>query len=288
LTPTIAESPLAVKLAELGWTGGQNILFERRLTKKRDELARLASELVSARVDVIVAAGTPAALAAKAATSTIPIVMVWVGDPVRDGLVASLARPGGNVTGASFLGSTLFAKRLDILKEAAPGTSRVAILRDATNQAHMTSDDGEVRSVARHLNVTLQYIDIRGAADVPGAIAAAVRDRADGLMLASLAVLSLEDVRIIAEAAKRHRMVTIAPRRDYVDAGMLISYQTNFPNELKRAAVYVDKILKGARPADLPVEQPATFELIVNLKTARAIGLTIPPSLLVRADEVIQ
>jgi ABC-type uncharacterized transport system substrate-binding protein len=272
-------------LRERGYVEGQSIAIEYRFGTM-DQLADLAAELVRLRVDAILAVATPAARAAKQATSTIPIVMVVVGDPVGGGLVASLGRPGGNVTGPSWLSSEVFPKALELLKEAVPRVSRVAMLMDPTNAAQLASKN-DLDVAARGLRLTLQRIDVRTGADLDGAFAAALRQRADAFYRLPLLIAPADSQRIL-EFAVKNRMPTLVFSKESVEAGGLMSYGPNLRDHSRHAAYYIDKILKGAKPADLPVEQPTKFELVINLKTAKALGFTIPPSVLGRADEVIQ
>jgi putative tryptophan/tyrosine transport system substrate-binding protein len=274
-------------LPELGYVEGKNLIVERRFAEDRlDRLPRLAAELVSLKVDVIWTVGTLAPLAAKRATSTIPIVMIAAGDPVGSGLVASLAHPGGNVTGTSLMARDLGAKRLELLKELLPGISRVAILWNAANP-YSALVFKETVGAAETLGVELQSLEIREPPDLDGALEAAVGQHADAL-------ITVEDPltdglrKKIAEFAVDHRLPTISGLRLYADSGFLMTYGADIVDIVRRSAVYVDKILKGAKPSDLPVEQPTKFELVINLKTAKSLGLTIPSLLLTRADEVIE
>ena len=275
------------RLQELGNVEGRNMILERRFSEGRDERYRtLAIELVNLKVDLIVAPGTAAALAAKEATSTIPIVMVLVGDPVGSDLIASLARPGGNVTGMSSSAKEIIAKELELLKEIAPRISRVAVLWNSNTTFNVGSLK-DLEAAARTLRVRLQPIDVRAPKDIESAFAAMTKERAEGLIPLD-AVFMFVHRRRIADLALQHRLPTACLQRLYPEAGALMSYGPNFADLFRRAATYVDKIFKGAKPADLPVEQPTKFELVINLKTAKALGLTIPPSMQQRADEVIQ
>jgi ABC-type uncharacterized transport system substrate-binding protein len=295
LTLNLAASPHMPEafrqgLRDLGYIEGRNVVIEIRSAEgKLERLPALAAELVALRVDVILAAGTPHALAAKQATRTIPIVFAAGTDPVMDGLVTSLARPGGNVTGLSSLGSELVAKRLELLKQAVPGVSRVAVLWHPGALGERTEKDmlKEAEVAARALGVRLQFVEARGPADFDRAFSDMTRARVDALTLLTSTMFLSERRRLVALAAK-HRLPAVYPWRDVVDAGGLMSYGPDLADLFRRAATYVDKILKGAKPGDLPVEQPTKFELVINLKTAKALGLTIPQSLLQRADEVIQ
>ncbi len=277
-------------LRDLGYAEGRNVAIEYRDAEgKLDRLPALAAELVALKVDVIVASGTLAALAAKQATRTLPIVLSPAADPVTSGLVTSLARPGGNVTGLSVLGPELVGKRLELLKQAVPGVNRVAVLWQPGAFGERTEKnllkDAEV--AARALGVQLQFVEARGPADLQRAFSDMTKARADALIVVGSAML-LDERRRLVDLAAKNRLPVGYPWREPVDAGGLMSYGTNIADLCRRAATYVDKILKGAKPADLPVEQPTKFELLINLKTAKALGLTIPQSVLGRADEVIQ
>ena len=274
-------------LRELGYVEGQNIAIEFRSAERRSErLPGLAAELVRLGVDVIVAPGTEAALAAKNATGTIPIVMVNVGDPVGTGLAQSLARPGGNITGLSRLDQELSGKRLQLLTEVVPKVSRVAALYNPDNPS-LALSFRETEVAARTLGVELRSLAVRGPNEFETAFQAATRGRAGALIVLGDALTFRHRARI-ADLAAKHRLPAIFGAGEYVDAGGLMSYSPNLSDMYRRAATYVDKILKGAKPADLPVEQPTRFELVLNLKTAKALGLTIPQSILIRADHVIQ
>ena len=274
-------------LRELGYVEGQNIVIEYRWAEGRAErLPDLAAELVSLKVDIIVAAGTPAPLAAKHSTRTIPIVMSSAGDPVGSGLVASLARPGGNVTGLSTFTRELAAKRLQLLKGVVPGVSQVAVLWNAANP-YAVLVMRETGAAARTLGVQVQSLEVRDPDEFENAFPAAIRGRAGALIVVDDPLTYLYRMRI-ADLAARNRLPAMYGFREYAEAGGLMAFGTSLADLYRRAATYVDKILKGAKPADLPVEQPTKFELVVNLKTAKALGLTIPPSVLLRADEIIQ
>ncbi len=272
-------------LRELGYVEGQNIVIERRFSEGRYErYPALAAELAGLKPDVIVAVTTQAALAAKNATKTIPIVFTIVGDPVGVGLVASLARPGGNITGFSNVSVPLSAKQLELIKETVPGLSRVAVLVNPdTLPLHLS----ETEAAARALKVQVQPHRVRDPDGLPDAFSAMVRERAGALMVLADTMFFLQRKRI-AELATKARLPTMLPFREAVEAGGLMSYGASIPELVRRAATYVDKILKGAKPADLPVEEPTKFELVINMKTAKALGLTIPQSVLVRADQVIE
>jgi putative ABC transport system substrate-binding protein len=273
-------------LRELGYVEGKNIVFEYRYAEgKLDRLPALAAELVRLKVEVIVTAGT-ATRPAKEATATIPIVMMNDSDPVGSGFVASLARPGGNITGLSTLAPELSGKHLELLKEIAPRLSRVAVFGNSTRPGNAQSLK-ETELAAGVLKVKLQYLDVLDPKDLETAFREARKGRAEAVLVLANPVIVLQRTQI-ADLAVKSRLPAIYDRREYVDDGGLVSYGTNFTDLARRAAVYVDKILKGAKPSDLPVEQPMKFEFIINLKAAKAIGLTIPPNVLVRADKVIR
>jgi putative ABC transport system substrate-binding protein len=277
-------------LRDLGYVEGRNVVIEYRDAEgKPERLPALAAELVALKVDVIVAGGLSQALAAKQATRTIPIVFATAADPVGSGLVTSLARPGGNVTGLSLLAPELVGKRLELLTQAVPGVTRVAVLWQPGVAGERTEKDQlkEADVAARALGVRLQFVEAQGPDDFDRAFSDMTRARAGALTLLQSVMFNTERRRLVDLAAK-NRLPAVYPSREGVDAGGLMSYGPNLADLLRRAAAYVDKILKGAKPADLPVEQPTKFELVINLKTAKALGLTIPPSLLQRADEVIQ
>jgi putative tryptophan/tyrosine transport system substrate-binding protein len=274
-------------LRELGWVEGKNVVFERRYAENRlERLPELAADLVRLKVDVIVAGGTLAPLAAKRATSTIPIVMVSAGDPLGSGLVASLARPGGNVTGTSLMAPDLAGKRLELLKEVLPRLARVAVLWNAANP-YSTNVFKETQGAGRTLGIEVQSLEVRGPDDLDGVFEAARTERPDAMITVD-DPLTLTYRTRIADFAMGQQLPSLSAVRELVAAGGLISYGINLADYARRAAGYVDKILKGAKPADLPVEQPTKFDLVINLTTAKALGLTVPPSLLARADEVIE
>jgi putative ABC transport system substrate-binding protein len=278
-------------LRDVGYVEGRNVVIEYRDAEgKPERLPALAAELVALKVDVIVTGGgTPPALAAKQATKTIPIVFASVPDPVTDGLVTSLARPGGNVTGSSNLNPELVGKCLEQLTQAVPGVSQVAILWQPGFMDERTDKDMlKAADVgARALGVRLQVVEARGPADIDRAFSDMTRARAGALTVLPSAMLFTERRRLVDLAAK-NRLPAVYAQREFVEAGGLMSYGPNLADLFRRAATYVDRILKGAKPADLPVERPTKFELVINLKTAKALGLTIPPSLLQRADQVIE
>jgi putative ABC transport system substrate-binding protein len=286
-TPTMDISP---GLRELGWIDGQNIVIEYRWAANReDQLPALAAELVRLKVEVLVTSSTPAALAAKRATTTIPIVMTFVADPVGSGLVASLARPGGNITGLTTLATGLVAKRLELLKAVVAGSTSVGVLWQPGALGEKTLRDmmEETRVAGRTLGLQLQFLETRRPDDFEQAFGAMREARVRGVLVLPHPLLFEARRSIVAHAAKS-RLPAVYPWREAVSAGGLMSYATNFPDMYRRAATYVDKILKGAKPADLPIEQPTTFELVINLKTAKTLGLTIPTALLQRADQVIE
>lgn len=275
-------------LRDLGYVEGRNIAIERRYSEGRNErLPDLASELVRLKVDIIVTFGTPAVQAARNVSGMIPIVFAVADDPVRSGLVASLARPGGNITGLSTLALELSGKRLELLKETVPRLSRVAVLWNSANPA-MGQRMKETQAAAQMLRVSFQSLEVRGDPnDFERVFSAIPKERPDALLVI-MDPFNLFHRGRIAELAIQNRLPAIASGREFVEDGGLMSYGPNIRENYRRAAAYVDKILKGARAGDLPVEQPTRIELFVNLKTAKALGLTIPPSVLIRADHVIQ
>ena len=275
-------------LRDLGWVEGENLTIECRVAEGEVErLPALAAELVHLPVEVIVAGGSAAIHAAQHATRTIPIVMATANEPVGEGFVVGVARPGGNITGMSNLAAELPGKRLEILKETVPQSTRIAVLANPANASH-ASDLHHVNEAARALGLSLHIVEVRRAEELESAFAAMTRAGADALMVLSDSILLSQLPGRIADLAATHRLPAIYVRRVYVDAGGLMSYGPSLPDLYRRAATYVDKILKGAKPAELPVEQPMKFELVLNLKTAQALGLTIPPTLLFQADEVIR
>jgi ABC-type uncharacterized transport system substrate-binding protein len=274
-------------LRELGYVEGQNLTLElKSVNTAVGELDRLAADLVRTKIDVLVTWTTPSTLAAMRATSTIPIVMVSVGDPLGSRLVASLARPGGNVTGVSNVQRDLSGKQLELLREVRPGATRIAALRNPTNPASELAWR-ETRTAAQSLGIQLQLAQMHEPGELEAAFAAIVRAHASGVVVIADPLFLAERNRI-AELARKARLPTVFQRAENVEAGGLISYGPKLSEQFRQAASYVDKILRGAKPADLPVEQPTKFELVINRKTAKALGLTIPPSLLVRADRVIE
>jgi putative tryptophan/tyrosine transport system substrate-binding protein len=286
-TTTFRADSFRQGLRQLGYTEGKDIVIEHRSGDGTlHRLNELAAELVRLKVDVIVTTGPTPTRAAKAATATIPIVMTQDPDPVGNGFVASLARPGGNITGLSNLAPEISGKQLELLKETVPKLSRVAVLGTSTvpGQAILLR---EVGLAAGPLSVQLQSLDVLGPKDIETAFRAASNERAEAFIVLIGGILSPQIPRILEYVAK-NRLPAIYPQPQYVEAGGLMSYGVNLTDLDRRAATYVDKILKGAKPADLPVEQPKKFELVINLKTAKQIGLTIPPNVLVRADKVIR
>jgi len=274
-------------LRDLGYVEGRTIVVENRWGEGSDErFPRLAADLARLGADVIVTWGTPATLAAKNATNTIPIVMAASGDPVGTRLIAGLARPGGNITGLSSHNPGLEAKRLELLKELVPKLSHVAVLWNPANPLH----DGlvrEVKDTASQLGVRLELVGVKGSTEFDAAFATMKKKRPDALIVEPDNIFYFHSKRIV-DFATKSRLPAVFTHREFADAGGLVVYGANYSALFRRAAIYVDKILKGAKPADLPVEQPTKFELVINLKTAKALGLTIPQSLLLRADEVIQ
>jgi len=274
-------------LQRLGYIEGQNLVIDYRSADGRSErLPALAAELIRVKSDIIVTRGTPSALAAKNATTTIPIVMASIGEPVETGLVASLPRPGGNITGLSAFVTELAAKRIEMLKELAPQIARVGLIDNMSNRSVPPQWD-ETKFAAQALRIEAHLFDVRKPEDIARAFDAALEKRVDALTVGNDTVVIASRSQVAVLAA-RHRLPAIYATREFVDAGGLLSYAAHYPDLYRRAAAYVDKIFKGAKPADLPVEQPTKFELVINLKTARGLGLTVPPMLLARADEVIE
>jgi putative ABC transport system substrate-binding protein len=271
-------------LWELGYVEGKNFIIEYRSADGRDErFPGLATELVRMKVDLILTRGTPGTLAAKNASGTIPVVTTGVGDPVAQGIVASLARPGGNVTGLSGLVTELYPKRVELLRELLPGAVRLAALFNMSNPA-IPPQWKEVERAAQSLGFQPRLLDLRAPEDLGPAFDSAVRQRAEGLVV-GLDTITQANPRLIVELAAKHRLPAVYTSMEF--AGGLIVYGVNYPDLYRRAASFADRIFKGARPADLPIEQPTRLEMVINLKTAKALGLTIPPSLLARADQVI-
>ena len=275
-------------LRELGWMVGQNIAIESRWADgKFERLPDLAAELVRLKVDVIVANVTQASLAAKRATTTIPIVMVGVGDPLGSSLVDSLARPSGNITGPSSMLAEASAKQLALLKETVPSASPVAVLWNPANPVWQASALKQTEAAARAMGLRLQLLEARGPDELESAFAAMTKERASALFVPA-DIIFVRYAQQMADLAARHRLPAMYGFREHVEAGGLMSYAASFSVMFRRAAAFVDKILKGAKPADLPVEQPTKFELVINIKTAKALGITIPQSVLQLADEVIR
>ena len=275
------------RMRELGYVEGQNVSFESRWGKGDDNgIRKLAEELVGLKMDVIVTGGQLAAIAAKRATTTIPIVMGSGSDPVAVGLVASLRQPGGNVTGMTSINSELAAKRIELLRNVAPRVSRIAILWDERDTGSRLNADG-TEAAGKTAGLHTHSVPVSSAAGLEAAFATVVQGRAGALIVVGTAKL-FSYRKQIAELAVKHRLPTVVGSREYVEAGGLASYGTDFPDLFRRAAGHVDKILKGAKPGDLPIEQPTKFELVINLKTAKALGLTIPQSVIARADQVIE
>ena len=280
-------APFSQGLRELGYIEGRNVILEIRYAEGRTErFPALAAELVNLKVDVLVATSTPGALAAKQATSTIPIVMAAVGEPVEVKLVESLAHPGGNVTGLSLVAPQLAAKRLDLLKQALPRLSRVTVLWNSANQGMRARFD-QTQGGAHLLGVAIHSVTIQSPDDFDPLFGAMARERPESLLVLADTVTVANRQRTI-EFAARNRVPAIYEVRAFVDDGGLMSYGIDMSDHFRRAAFYVGQLIKGAKPADLPVEQPTKFELVINLKTAKALGLTIPQSLLLRADQVIE
>jgi putative ABC transport system substrate-binding protein len=274
-------------LRELGYVEGKNIGFEYRHAEgKLDRLAALAAELVRLKMDVILTGGSTATRAAKAASPTIPIVMLQDNDPVRSGFIESLARPGGNITGLSTVRPEVSGKRLELLREVVPGLSQVAVLGSSTNPGN-SEGLKQTELAAQALKVKIEYIDVRALKEMDGAFRAARSGSADGVLVLGGPIFNVNP-KLVAEAAIKSRLPAVFVRQNFVNAGGLMSYGVNLADLQRRAAIYVDKILKGAKPEELPVEQPTKFELLINLKTAKQIGLTIPPQVLARADRVIK
>ena len=274
-------------LADLGWVEGRNLVIEQRSAETQNErLPELAADLVRAGVSVIVAENASATRAAMQATSSIPIVMAGVGDPVRYGLIASLARPGGNVTGLAFLAGEMLLKNLELLKEVAPRTARVALLVNPSNPG-VAPTMADLQREAPALGIRVIQVDVLTPDDFERAFATIVRERADGILVTPEQLILSQRHRIAA-FAERHRLPSAYASVRFMDAGGLMAMAPNFPDFPQRLASYVDKLLKGAKAADLPVEQPSKFELVINAKTAKAIGLTLPQSLLLRANRIIE
>jgi len=279
-------APFVQRLRELGRIEGRTVTIEYRWAEGREErIAQIAAEFVRLKVDIVVTSGTPEVLAAKQATSVIPIVFATAGDPVANGLIDSLARPGGNVTGLSLQSNDIAGKRLGLLREVVPGLGRLAILANVSNPFSVL-EWGETRAAARMLGLEADSLEIRQGEDIATAFEA-VKGRAEAVYVCTDGLVNANRIRIntLALAA---RLPTMHGYRDYVEAGGLMSYGANLPDLFRRSADYVDKILRGAKAGDIPVEQPTKFDLVINLTTAKALGLQVPPTLLARADEVIE
>jgi putative ABC transport system substrate-binding protein len=276
-------------LRDLGWVEGQNVIIEYRFAEGQpDRLPALAEELVRLKVDVIAATPTPAAVAAKNATRTIPIVGMGLTEPVALGLVASLPRPGGNVTGVTYsVDADIFAKQLELLREVVPKVRKVAVLSNPGSNPALTLIITSIKTAAGSLGLQLQLLEVRAPGEFDNAFAAMANERTGALLVTGDPMLLLNRTRL-ADLAKKYRVPSMSTQGQWVEAGGLMSYGPSLPDLWRRAATYVDKIIKGARPADLPIEQPTKFELVINLKTAKALGLTFPRSLLQRADQVIE
>jgi putative ABC transport system substrate-binding protein len=271
----------------VGYVEGRNVVIEcRSAPGKTDRYPDLVAELVRLKVDVLLAQGTILTLAAKQATTTVPIVMVYIADPVASGIVSNLARPGANVTGLSMLAAEMGQKNLELLKEAAPSISRVSVLIDSSNPGQ-TKPDEQMAAAAKILGVRPQRVELRTSADLDAALEAVLKQRAEALFVWPLPITQ-RDAERLAEFATKNRLPTATTYQPYVRAGLLFSYVTDIARQYRRAGVYVDKILRGTKPGDIPVEQADKYELLINLKTAKALGLQIPQSILARADEFIQ
>jgi len=279
--------PFRHALRDLGYIEGQNVAIEYRAQEgRREPLVQVAAELVRLKVDVIVGFGAVAILAAKQATTSVPIVMIAVGDPIRTGIVTDLARPGGNVTGSTILGAEVSPKRLELLQEVLPGLARVAFLYNPANPANVLHLQ-DIQAAARALRIQLLPVEVRTPNEFEAALTAVMRKRPTAMVMTADPIHRLHVDRVLQFAAK-HRLPTMHQLREHVEAGGLMSYGASLPELMRRGALYVDKVLKGARPGDLPVEQPTKYELVINVKTAKALGLMIPQALLLRADEVIE
>jgi putative ABC transport system substrate-binding protein len=279
--------PLRDGLRELGYEEGRNVIIEFRWADgKYDQFPALVAELLAAKVDVIITAGTPATLAIKKATSTVPLVFIAVGDPVGTGVVPNLGRPGGNITGLSSIAPDLEGKRLELLREVVPKLSHVAFFLNPANAFH-TASMRQARVAAQSLGIKLQPMEVNKSEQLDGAFASIVKEKPDALLILADRVF-LHNRKRMMEFAIQERLPSVYAYRELVEAGGLISYGPSYEDMHRRAAVYVDKILKGTKPADLPIEQPTKFTLLINLKTAKTLGLTVPPTLVARADELIE
>jgi putative ABC transport system substrate-binding protein len=279
--------PLRDGLRELGYEEGRNVIIEFRWADgKYDLFPALVAELLAAKVDVIITAGTPATLAIKKATSTVPLVFIAVGDPVGTGVVPNLGRPGGNITGLSSIAPDLEGKRLELLREVVPKLSHVAFFLNPANAFH-TASMRQARVAAQSLGIKLQPMEVNKSEQLDGAFASIVKEKPDALLILADRIF-LHNRKRMMEFAIQQRLPSVNAYRELVEAGGLISYGPSYEDMHRRAAVYVDKILKGTKPADLPIEQPTKFTLLINLKTAKTLGLTVPPTLVARADELIE
>jgi putative ABC transport system substrate-binding protein len=285
--PAVPFTEFRQALGKLGYVEGKNLILEQRFAEDRlERLPRLAAELVNLHVDVLVTIATPATLAAKAATATIPIVMS-AGDPVGAGIVQSLNRPGGNITGVALNNVEVAAKRLQLLAEAVPGLSRVAVLANQMNPTFTALQNGQTRKAAERIGVAVQLVEVRGPGGLAEAFVAMSREHADAAIILPDPTFRVHG-KLIAELALKQRLPSTADDRRFVEAGGLLAYAPDYNEFNRRLAWFVDRVLKGAKPAELPVEEPTKFELVINLTTAKALGLTIPQTLLLRADQVIQ
>jgi putative ABC transport system substrate-binding protein len=274
-------------LRDLGYVEGRDVEIEYRSADGRSErFPGFAAEFVGLNVDVIVTRGTPAVMAAKNATATIPVVMAASGEPVRTGVVAALAHPGGNVTGLSAITNELIGKRLEILREVVPGIARIGLLHNMSNPVAPRQWE-ELRAAARAIGIDSRLYDVRSPEQIEPAFVAAVAQRTNALVVGNDTVMHSNRPQVV-ELSLRHKLPATYHAREFVDAGGLMTYGVSYPDLYRRAATFVDKIFKGAKPSELPVEQPTRFELVINLKTANALGLAVPPALLARADEVIE
>ena len=280
-------SAFVQRLRELGWIEGRNVTIEHRWGQGRNErFAEIAAEFVRLNVDVILTSGTAPVMAAKQATSVIPIVFATAGDPISTGIVSNLARPGGNVTGLSLQQTDLATKRLELLREVIPGLRRLAIMAHSGAPAAVL-EMSEVEAAAGTLGLSVEIFKIRRAEDIAPSVFEVLKDRADALFVCTDPLVNTNRTRIVTLALGA-RLPTMYQLRDHVEVGGLMSYGPNLPDQFRRAAGFVDKILRGTKPGDIPVEQPTKFDLVINLTTAKALGLTIPESFLLRADEVIE
>jgi putative ABC transport system substrate-binding protein len=278
---------LRERLGALGYVEGRNVVIECRAAPgKWEALPGLAAELVRLNVDVLVTEGTPSSLAAKQATRLVPIIMVYVGDPVASGLVRGLARPGGNVTGVSMNANEIVRKDLELLREVVPGLSRVAVWMDSTNPSHLPAF-AAMEATADRLKIRLQRVEARTKSDLDAGFAATLKQRAEAVAVYPLSTAP-GDIKRIAEFAVKNRLPSVTNTVAYIKEGLLAGYGPNVPEHYQRAAIYIDRVLKGARPADLPVEQPTTLDLVINGRTAKALGLSLPQAILLRAVEVVE